>query len=108
MQVKGQAAMVTGAGSGIGADVARHLATAGAKVAVLDLDMESAAAVAKEIGGLAVACDISDAKSGEDAVAKARAAHGAGPHPGQRRRHPDPRPHRRQGWPAAARQISRR
>ena len=76
MDIKGQAALVTGAGSGIGADVARHLAKAGAKVAVLDLDAESATAVAKEIGGLAVGCDISDAKSGEDAVAKARAAHG--------------------------------
>ncbi len=76
MEIKGQAALVTGGGSGIGADVARHLAQAGAKVAVFDLNAEGAAAVAKEIGGLAVACDVSDAKSGEEAVAKARAAHG--------------------------------
>jgi NAD(P)-dependent dehydrogenase (short-subunit alcohol dehydrogenase family) len=76
MEIKGQAALVTGGGSGIGADVARHLAQAGAKVAVLDLNADGAAAVAKEIGGLAVACDVSDAKSGEEAVAKARAAHG--------------------------------
>ena len=76
MEIKGQAALVTGGGSGIGADVARHLAQAGAKVAVFDLNAEGAAAVAKEIGGLAVACDISDAQSGEAAVAKARAAHG--------------------------------
>jgi NAD(P)-dependent dehydrogenase (short-subunit alcohol dehydrogenase family) len=76
MDIKGQAALVTGAGSGIGADVARHLAKAGASVAVLDLNEEGAAAVAKEIGGLAIACDVSDATSGEDAVAKARAAHG--------------------------------
>ena len=76
MEIKGQAALVTGAGSGIGADVARHLAKAGAKVAVLDLNAEAAAAVAKEIGGFAVACDISDAASGETAVAQARTAHG--------------------------------
>ncbi|MGH6961444.1 MAG: SDR family NAD(P)-dependent oxidoreductase, partial [Dongiaceae bacterium] len=76
MEIRGQAALVTGGGSGIGADVARHLAQAGAKVAVLDLDAEGAAAVAREIGGLAVACDVSDASSGEEAVAKARAAHG--------------------------------
>src|SRR5215831_15681100 len=76
MEIKGQAALVTGGGSGIGADVARHLARAGGKVAVLDLNAEGAAAVAKEIGGLAVACDVSDARSGEEAVAKARAAHG--------------------------------
>ena len=62
MEIKGQAALVTGGGSGIGADVARHLAQAGAKVAVFDLNAEGAAAVAKEIGGLAVACDVSDAE----------------------------------------------
>ena len=76
MEIKAQAALVTGGGSGIGADVARHLAQAGAKVAVFDLNAEGAAAVAKEIGGLAVTCDISDARSGEEAVAKARTAHG--------------------------------
>ena len=38
MEIKGQAAIVTGAGSGIGADMARHLAKAGAKVAVLDVN----------------------------------------------------------------------
>jgi NAD(P)-dependent dehydrogenase (short-subunit alcohol dehydrogenase family) len=77
MEIKGQAALVTGGGSGIGADVARHLAKAGAKVAVLDVNQAGAEAVAKEIGGVAVACDVSDAASGEAAVAKARAAHGA-------------------------------
>jgi NAD(P)-dependent dehydrogenase (short-subunit alcohol dehydrogenase family) len=77
MEIKGQAALVTGGGSGIGADVARHLAEAGAKVAVLDVNKTGAEAVAKEIGGVAVECDVSDAASGETAVAKARAAHGA-------------------------------
>jgi len=76
MDIKGQAALVTGAGSGIGADVARQLAKAGAKVAVLDLNVEAAETVAKEIGGIAAVCDVSDGKSGEAAVAKARAAHG--------------------------------
>jgi NAD(P)-dependent dehydrogenase (short-subunit alcohol dehydrogenase family) len=76
MEIKGQAALVTGGGSGIGADVARHLAALGAKVAVLDINTEGAAAVAKEIGGVAVACDISKADSAEAAVAKAREAHG--------------------------------
>ncbi len=77
MDIKGEAAIVTGGGSGIGADVARHLADAGAKVAVLDLNREGAEAVAKEIGGLALECDIASAASGEAAVAAATKAHGA-------------------------------
>ena len=76
MKLRGEAALVTGAGSGIGADVARALAEAGAKVAVLDVNMAGAEAVAKEIGGLAVECDVASAASAEAAVAKARAAHG--------------------------------
>jgi NAD(P)-dependent dehydrogenase (short-subunit alcohol dehydrogenase family) len=76
MEITGQAALVTGGGSGIGADVARHLARLGAKVAVLDVDLEGARAVAAAIGGLAVACDVADAASGEAAVTAARAAHG--------------------------------
>jgi NAD(P)-dependent dehydrogenase (short-subunit alcohol dehydrogenase family) len=57
--------------------VARHLAKAGAKVAVLDLNREGAEAVAKEIGGLGLECDIASAASGEAAVAAATKAHGA-------------------------------
>jgi NAD(P)-dependent dehydrogenase (short-subunit alcohol dehydrogenase family) len=76
MEIKGQAALVTGAGSGIGADVARHLARAGAKVALLDIDGDAARKVAVEIGGLGLACDVADAASGEAAVAAASAAHG--------------------------------
>jgi NAD(P)-dependent dehydrogenase (short-subunit alcohol dehydrogenase family) len=76
MQVKGHAAIVTGGGSGLGAATARALAAAGAKVAVLDVNEAAAGAVAKEIGGLAVRCDVSNAASGEAAVAAARTAHG--------------------------------
>lgn len=45
----GQVCVVTGAGSGIGAETARQFASAGAWVAVLDRDADSAAAVAAEI-----------------------------------------------------------
>jgi NAD(P)-dependent dehydrogenase (short-subunit alcohol dehydrogenase family) len=76
MEIKGTAALVTGGGSGIGADVARHLSSLGAKVAVLDVNTEGAEAVAKEIGGLACACDISKEASAVAAIAKAREAHG--------------------------------
>ncbi len=77
MKVQGQAAIVTGGGSGLGAETARHLARAGAKVCVLDIDGARAAAVAAECGGLAVACDVTDAASAEAAVAEAAPKHGA-------------------------------
>ena len=77
MDLKGHAAIVTGGGSGLGAETARYLAKAGAKVAILDVNLAGAEAVAKEIGGVAVKCDVSSAEEGEAAIAKARAAHGA-------------------------------
>jgi NAD(P)-dependent dehydrogenase (short-subunit alcohol dehydrogenase family) len=77
MNVKGQAAIVTGGGSGLGAASARALAKAGAKVAVLDINLEAAKTVAAEIGGIAVTCDVADAGSAEKAIAEARAKHGA-------------------------------
>ena len=76
MDVKGHAAIVTGGGSGLGEASARALAAAGAKVAVLDVNAEAAEAVAKDIGGLGLACDVGGAESGEAAAAQARAAHG--------------------------------
>jgi NAD(P)-dependent dehydrogenase (short-subunit alcohol dehydrogenase family) len=77
MLIKGHAAIVTGGGSGLGAATARALAGAGAKVALLDINDKAAGAVASEIGGLAVHCNVADAASAETAIGKARAAHGA-------------------------------
>lgn len=76
MDIRGQAAIVTGGGSGLGAGTAKALAQAGAKVAVLDVNIETAKAVASEIGGLALACDVSSAADAEKAVAAAAQAHG--------------------------------
>jgi NAD(P)-dependent dehydrogenase (short-subunit alcohol dehydrogenase family) len=76
MDVKNQAAIVTGGASGLGAASARALAAAGAKVAVADINEKAAAEVAKEIGGVAVACDVSDSASAEAAIKKASDAHG--------------------------------
>jgi NAD(P)-dependent dehydrogenase (short-subunit alcohol dehydrogenase family) len=56
----GQTAVVTGGGSGIGRATCRRMAEEGARVAVVDLDGESAEAVAKEIDGLAFGVDVGD------------------------------------------------
>jgi len=77
MDVNGVSAVVTGGGSGLGAATARRLAQAGAKVALLDLNVESARQVAGEIGGLAVRCDVTRADSVQAALAEVQAAHGA-------------------------------
>ena len=74
MDVNGVAAVVTGAASGLGRATAQALAAAGARVALLDLKPDAPAAAA--IGGIALACDVSDAGSAEAAVAAAAAAHG--------------------------------
>lgn len=76
MDVRGQAALVTGGGSGLGAATCEALAEAGAKVAVLDRNEAGARAVAARIGGLAAVCDVADAASAEAAVMQASAAHG--------------------------------
>ena len=76
MKVDGLAAIVTGGASGLGAATGRALADAGARVALLDLNESAAAEVAGEIGGIALGCDVSDAASGEAAVARAAEAHG--------------------------------
>lgn len=76
MKISGLAALVTGAGSGLGAETARELARRGAKVAVLDINEAAAKAVAAEIGGLALRCDITDSASVNAALDAAREAHG--------------------------------
>jgi NAD(P)-dependent dehydrogenase (short-subunit alcohol dehydrogenase family) len=76
MEIRGEAAIVTGGGSGLGEATARALAKAGAKVAVFDVNEAAAVRVASEIGGRAIVCDVSSAASAEAAVAAARAAHG--------------------------------
>jgi NAD(P)-dependent dehydrogenase (short-subunit alcohol dehydrogenase family) len=76
MDIRGQAALVTGGGSGLGAATARMLAAAGAKVALLDINTKVAAEVAVDINGIAIACDVADSASTEAAIAKAAADHG--------------------------------
>lgn len=54
---------VTGGAGGIGAATARAFAAAGAEVAVLDLNPEAAAGVARPLGGIGIACDVTDPAS---------------------------------------------
>jgi NAD(P)-dependent dehydrogenase (short-subunit alcohol dehydrogenase family) len=77
MKAKGHAALVTGGGSGLGAAAAAALIEAGAKVALLDVNLEAAQQVAAKIGALAIACDVADAVSAARAIDEAKAKHGA-------------------------------
>jgi NAD(P)-dependent dehydrogenase (short-subunit alcohol dehydrogenase family) len=77
MKISGIAAVVTGGGSGIGAAIGRRLAACGAKVALLDVNQSNCETVAKEIGGLGLACDVTDAASAQSALDAAKAKHGA-------------------------------
>jgi NAD(P)-dependent dehydrogenase (short-subunit alcohol dehydrogenase family) len=56
----GRVALITGASSGLGATVARTLADAGARVAVAARREDRLAALAGDVGGVAVACDLLD------------------------------------------------
>jgi NAD(P)-dependent dehydrogenase (short-subunit alcohol dehydrogenase family) len=77
MDLKDTAAIVTGGASGLGEATARSLASGGAKVAIFDVNKTAADAVAADIGGIGVACDVTSADAAEAAVATARKAHGA-------------------------------
>lgn len=76
----GKVAMVTGAATGIGEAIARSLATAGATVAIADIDAAAARSTAAAIGGtgkaVGIACDVADPVSVEAAVAEVRAGLG--------------------------------
>jgi NAD(P)-dependent dehydrogenase (short-subunit alcohol dehydrogenase family) len=61
---------VTGAGQGIGKATALRLAREGAQVCVNDIDVEKAARVACEIGGLSVPCDVSDRAAVREQIAR--------------------------------------
>jgi 3-oxoacyl-[acyl-carrier protein] reductase len=71
----GKTAIVTGATGGIGREVARGLATAGVRVALVDVDADACRGVADEIPGdnhLAIGCDLRDVGGFAELVASIR------------------------------------
>lgn len=69
-------AVVTGGGSGIGAATAQALAAEGAEVCVLDRDLMAAEKIAVPLGGLAIACDVTNPKQVKAAFDKISATFG--------------------------------
>jgi len=75
--LRGEVAVITGGGHGIGLELVRQLTDLGVKIAVWDIDIVSARAAVSEITekkglGIAIQCDVSDKDSVERAVAKTR------------------------------------
>jgi NAD(P)-dependent dehydrogenase (short-subunit alcohol dehydrogenase family) len=71
MDIAGKVFIVTGAASGLGEGTARRLAAHGATVVLADLQDERGAAIAAEIGGAFVRCDVTSEADGQAVVAKA-------------------------------------
>jgi NAD(P)-dependent dehydrogenase (short-subunit alcohol dehydrogenase family) len=71
MDIAGKVFIVTGGASGLGEGTARMLAADGAKVVVADMQVEKGEAIAKDIGGAFVKCDVSQEADGMAVVAKA-------------------------------------
>ena len=77
MNINNKVAIVTGGAGGIGAALCKELANKGAKVVVSDLDVAAAEIIAQQIGGLALACDVSQEAQIIDMIDKTEAHFGA-------------------------------
>lgn len=73
----GRVALVTGAGTGIGAGIARRYAGEGARVVVADIDAAAGQAVADAVGGIFVSTDVADRAQVDNAVATALCEYGS-------------------------------
>ena len=71
MDIAGKVFIVTGGASGLGEGTARMLAAHGAKVVIADLQADKGEALAAELGGAFVKCDVSQEADGQAVVAKA-------------------------------------
>ena len=86
-RLAGKIAVVTGGGGGIGLASARRLHAEGATVVIGDIDEQTGAAAADELGGLFVQVDVSDEACGQRALRHRGDALRLGRHRGQQRRH---------------------
>ena len=81
MRLKDKVAVITGAASGIGKDIAMVFAREGAKIVIADLNQEGADAVAKDLGGpgkaIGIAMDVTDEEQVDTGMAKAIRAFGS-------------------------------
>ena len=71
MNLEGSSSVVTGGASGIGEASARQLASAGSRVVIADLNDDRGQAVATELGGLFVHCDVTSTDDADTAVVAA-------------------------------------
>jgi NAD(P)-dependent dehydrogenase (short-subunit alcohol dehydrogenase family) len=71
MDIAGKVFIVTGGASGLGEGSARMLAREGGKVVIADLQVDKGEALAQELGGVFVKCDVSSEEDGKAVVAKA-------------------------------------
>jgi NAD(P)-dependent dehydrogenase (short-subunit alcohol dehydrogenase family) len=71
MEIAGKVFIVTGGSSGLGEGTARMLAAKGGTVVIADMQAEKGEAIAKDIGGAFVKCDVSNEADGQAVVAKA-------------------------------------
>jgi len=77
MELKNSVVLITGGASGLGAASAKMVAAAGGKVVIADLNTAAGEALAAELGGKFVKCDVSSEADGQAAVGAALAAYGA-------------------------------
>ena len=71
MDIAGKVFIVTGGASGLGEGTARMLAANGGTVVIADMQADKGQAIAQEIGGAFVRCDVSSEADGQAVVAKA-------------------------------------
>ena len=67
MDINGQSAIISGAASGLGEATAKHLASQGCKIGIIDINEDAVKSLAEKTGGAWAVCDISNAEATEEA-----------------------------------------